>query len=232
MRNTPRATRATPCRFPAGLELRRSGRPAGDGVHRLRQSSSSTAALKAGETADDPRRHLRHRRHRHPDGQGRRRAGDRHRPRRGKGRRRRWPWAPTSPWTPSAEDFDAVAKADGGVDVILDMVAGPYFPKNIEALKTGGRLVHIAAQAGGTVELADPEDHAKAPGHHRLDPAAHDRPTKRPASPRRSSGSSGHGSPRERLKPVIDRVFPLAEAAAAHGWLEGGQHVGKVMLTP
>ncbi len=72
----------------------------------------------------------------------------------------------------SVEDFEAVAKADGGVDVILDMVAGPYFPKNIEALKTGGRLVHIAALAGGTVELADPEDHAKAPGHHRLDPAA------------------------------------------------------------
>src|SRR5665213_990432 len=53
----------------------------------------------------------------------------------------------------TSEDFEAVARAQGGVDVILDMVAGPYFPKNLEALNTGGRLVHIASQGGGTVEL-------------------------------------------------------------------------------
>jgi NADPH:quinone reductase-like Zn-dependent oxidoreductase len=33
------------------------------------------------------------------------------------------------------------------------------------------------------------------------------------------------------VKPMIDRSFPLAEAAAAHAWLEGGAHLGKVMLT-
>ncbi|MGI9169790.1 MAG: zinc-binding dehydrogenase, partial [Caulobacteraceae bacterium] len=33
-----------------------------------------------------------------------------------------------------------------------------------------------------------------------------------------------------KVRPVIDRVFPLAEAATAHAWLEGGEHLGKVML--
>ena len=51
------------------------------------------------------------------------------------------------------EDFAAVAKEMGGADVILDMVGGDYFAKNIDALKTGGRLVQIASQAGGTVQL-------------------------------------------------------------------------------
>jgi NADPH2:quinone reductase len=35
-----------------------------------------------------------------------------------------------------------------------------------------------------------------------------------------------------KLRPIIDRTFPLAEAAAAHAWLEAGRHVGKVLLVP
>jgi putative PIG3 family NAD(P)H quinone oxidoreductase len=53
----------------------------------------------------------------------------------------------------SAEDFESVAKAEGGVDVILDMVGGAYFPKNLEALNTGGRLVYIATLGGAVAEL-------------------------------------------------------------------------------
>jgi putative PIG3 family NAD(P)H quinone oxidoreductase len=129
----------------------------------------------------------------------------------------------------SAEDFEAVVKAAGGADVILDMVAGAYFPKNIESLRIGGRLAHIAAQAGGTVELAifkimqkrlvitgstlrprDDDEKARLAGE-----------VERVVWPWIAAG---------KVKPVIDRVFPLTQAAAAHAWLEGGAHVGKVML--
>jgi len=53
----------------------------------------------------------------------------------------------------SADDFAAIAKAEGGVDVILDMVGGDYIARDIDAINAGGRLVMIAAQAGATVEV-------------------------------------------------------------------------------
>ena len=130
----------------------------------------------------------------------------------------------------TSEDFEAVAKADGGVDVILDMVAGPYFPKNLEALRTGGRLVHIATQAGGSVELPIVKIMQK-----RLVVTGS---TLRPRSAdekARLAAAVEHGVwpwiAAGKVKPMIDRSFPLAEAGAAHAWLEGGAHLGKIMLT-
>ena len=131
----------------------------------------------------------------------------------------------------SADDFESIAKADGGADVILDMVAGPYFPKNIEALKTGGRLVHIAAQAGGTVELAILKIMQKrlVITGSTLRPRSADEKARVAAEVERVVWpwiAAG------KVKPVVDRVFPLSEASEAHAWLEGGEHLGKVMLTP
>ena len=130
----------------------------------------------------------------------------------------------------SSEDFAAVAAAHGGVDVILDMVAGPYFPKNLEALNTGGRLVHIAAQAGGVVELPIMKIMQK-----RLII------TGSTLRPRNADEKARIAAAVERVvwpwieagqvKPIIDRTFPLAEAAAAHARLEAGGQVGKVVLT-
>jgi len=130
----------------------------------------------------------------------------------------------------SAEDFEAVARQAGGVDVILDMVAGAYFPKNLGALKTGGRLVHIAVQGGGVVELAIGQIMQK-----RLVVTGS---TLRPRSAEEKARLAGEV---ERvvwpwieagvLRPIVDRTFPLAEAGAAHAWLEGGGHLGKVILT-
>ncbi len=130
----------------------------------------------------------------------------------------------------SADDFEAVAKTEGGVDVILDMVAGPYFPKNLEALKTGGRLVHIATLGGAVVELPilklmikrlivtgstlrprSAEEKARIAGE-----------IERVVCPWVASG---------KVRAIIDRTFPLEDAAAAHAWLEGGAHLGKVVLT-
>ena len=130
----------------------------------------------------------------------------------------------------SAEDFEAVAKAEGGVDVILDMVAGSYFAKNLEALKTGGRLVHIATLGGGTVELPILKLMIKrlVVTGSTLRPRPADEKARlageieRVVWPWVASG---------KVKAIIDRTFPLAEAAAAHAWLEGGAHLGKVVLT-
>ena len=129
----------------------------------------------------------------------------------------------------SVQDFEVEAKLFGGADVILDMVAGPYFPKNLEALKTGGRLVHIASQGGATVELPIFKIMQK-----RL---AITGSTLRPRSADEKARLAGEIErvvwpwiAAGKVKPVIDRVFPLEEAAAAHAYLEAGSHLGKVML--
>jgi putative PIG3 family NAD(P)H quinone oxidoreductase len=129
----------------------------------------------------------------------------------------------------TAEDFETVAEAEGGVDVILDMVAGSYFPKNIESLRTGGRLVHIAAQAGGMVELSIMKIMQKrlVVTGSTLRPRDADEKARIAAEVERVVWPwIAEG----RFVPVIDRLFPLREAAAAHAWLEAGEHVGKVML--
>jgi putative PIG3 family NAD(P)H quinone oxidoreductase len=130
----------------------------------------------------------------------------------------------------SAEDFEAVARANGGADVILDMVAGSYFPKNLEALNIGGRLVHIATLGGGVVDLPILKIMQKrlVITGSTLRPRSADEKARLTAEIERVVWpwvASG------RVKPIIDKVFPLAEAAAAHAWLEAGSHVGKVMLT-
>ncbi len=126
------------------------------------------------------------------------------------------------------EDFAAVAKAEGGVDVILDMVGGDYFPKNIDALKTGGRLVQIAALGGGTVPLEIfrlMQKRAVVTGS-TLRPRSADEKARLAAEVERVVWpwiADG------RLKQPIDATFPLADAAKAHARLEE-DHVGKVVL--
>ena len=130
----------------------------------------------------------------------------------------------------TTQDFAAIAQANGGADVILDMVAGAYFPKNLDALNTGGRLVHIASLGGAVVELPIFRIMQK-----RLVITGS---TLRPRSADEKARLAGEVErvvwpwiAAGKVKPVIDKVFPLAEAAAAHAWLEAGQHLGKVMLS-
>jgi len=130
----------------------------------------------------------------------------------------------------ASADFEAVARDAGGVDVILDMVAGAYFPKNLESLNIGGRLVHIAAQAGGTVELAIMKIMQK-----RLIITGS---TLRPRSADEKARLTGEVErvvwpwiAQGKVRAIVDRTFPLAEAGAAHAYLESGGHLGKVMLT-
>jgi putative PIG3 family NAD(P)H quinone oxidoreductase len=130
------------------------------------------------------------------------------------------------------EDFAvAVAEFTGGkgADVILDIVGGDYLPRNVAALAMGGRLVVIAVQGGARGEL----DLGLLMGKRAsvLASTLRARPLAEKAAivaavragvwPLISAGQ---------VRPVIDRVLPLAEAAAAHRLMEEGGHIGKIVL--
>lgn len=130
----------------------------------------------------------------------------------------------------TAEAFGEVAKADGGVDVVLDMVGGDYFAGNLDALKTGGRIVYIAAQAGG--EIAVPifrimQKRAVITGS-TLRPRDADEKARLTSEVERIVWPWVAAG---KVAPPIDRTVPLERAAEAHAHLEGGVHVGKVVLT-
>ena len=110
------------------------------------------------------------------------------------------------------------------------MVGGDYFAKGLDSLKIGGRIVFIASQAGG--EITVPvfrimSKRATITGS-TLRPRDADEKARLAAAveatvwPWIAAG---------RVRPRIDKVFPLPEAAAAHAHLEAGDHLGKVMLT-
>ena len=126
--------------------------------------------------------------------------------------------------------FAEAARAFGGADVVLDMVGGAYFTANLEALNTGGRIVYIAALAGA--EITVPvfrlmQKRAVITGS-TLRPRDADEKARLTAEIERLAWPwVTHGL----VRPPVDKVFPLAEAAAAHAHLEAGEHVGKVVLS-
>lgn len=131
------------------------------------------------------------------------------------------------------EDFvTAVRDATNGrgVDLILDMVGGPYIPRNIKALATDGRLAMIAFLAGPKAEVNFAQIMAK-----RLTVTGS---TLRPRSVQDKAVIAEALRTKVwplieagRITPVMDRVFPLQEAAAAHQRIESAGHIGKIVLT-
>jgi NADPH2:quinone reductase len=127
-------------------------------------------------------------------------------------------------------DWAAEIAKIGKVDVVLDMVAGDYIPKNIALLKQDGRLVIIALQRGATAELS-----AGAVMVNRLTITGS---TLRPQSVA-NKGRMAQGLKDKvwplletgKVKPIIYKTFPLKDAAGAHAELERADHVGKVMMT-
>jgi len=129
----------------------------------------------------------------------------------------------------TSDDFEALAKAAGGVDVVLDMVGGAYFAKNLAALKTGGRIVYIASLGGGTVELPI--------GAMMMKRATITGSTLRPRSADEKARLAGEVErvvwpwvEAGKVKTIVDHTFPLADAAKAHALLDS-PHLGKVVLT-
>lgn len=123
-----------------------------------------------------------------------------------------------------------VKKLSGGVDVVLDMVAGDYIPKNLALLKQDGRLVIIALQRGTKAEL-----NAAAVMVNRLTITGSTlRPQSIASKGRMAKGLKEKAWPlleSGKIKPIIYKTFPLRDAAGAHAELERADHVGKVMLS-
>lgn len=132
----------------------------------------------------------------------------------------------------ATQDFVAEVQAitgGKGVQAVLDMVGGDYLPRNVQCLAEDGRHVTIAVQRGITAEiniamimmrrltLTGSTLRARSVSFKTL--VAEE--LKRVVWPHVEAG---------KLKPVIDKTFPLSEAAAAHARMESGDHIGKIVL--
>ncbi len=127
------------------------------------------------------------------------------------------------------EDFEAVMRAEGGVDVILDMVGAPYFDKNLTILKDLGRLCYIAFLQGAKVEGDLTRLMLK-----RLTITGSTLRIRTDAyKAKLAEGVVAHVWPmikQGRFKPIVSRVFPLGEADAAHAQMDASDHTGKIIL--
>jgi putative PIG3 family NAD(P)H quinone oxidoreductase len=130
------------------------------------------------------------------------------------------------------EDFVERIRAEGGADIILDIMGAAYLDRNVDALGSDGRLVIIGMQGGVKAELNLGKLLGKRAGVI--------------ATALRSRPVSGRGSKSEivadvvahvwpmietgQVRPIIGAEFPIAEARAAHELLESGEVAGKVLL--
>ncbi|WNV85536.1 NAD(P)H-quinone oxidoreductase [Umezawaea sp. Da 62-37] len=134
----------------------------------------------------------------------------------------------------SAADFVAATlehTGGRGADVVLDIVGADYLARNIAALAPDGHIATIGLQGGLRAELdflapAAKSGSISATG---LRTRAHDekarivRGVTAEVWPLVETGA---------IRPVVDRTFPMAEAAEAHRVMETGDHVGKLVLVP
>jgi len=129
------------------------------------------------------------------------------------------------------EDEIKTLTENRGVDVILDMVGGPYFPKNIKILASEGRLLQIALMQGYKAEVD-------------FRPLLMKRvtltgSTLRPRSVKEKA-SIARGLFKEVwplldsgiIRPIIHQTFPLEKASDAHRLMESSNHIGKILLKP
>ncbi len=125
------------------------------------------------------------------------------------------------------QDF---VEAASPVNLILDMVGGSYFERNVKCLALEGRLVQIAVMEGNKVELS-----LATMMQRRLTITGS---TLRPRTPEEKGAIAraleasvwpllASGS----VRPIIYRTFPLADYLAAHELMESSDHIGKIVLT-
>jgi NADPH2:quinone reductase len=132
------------------------------------------------------------------------------------------------------QDFVEIVKADTGgrgVDVVLDMVGGDYIQRNMSAAAIWGRIVNISYQSGMQANVNFAPMLMK-----RLSLLA----TTLRARSNAEKGAIRDTLLREvwplidagRIKPVVDRVYPLGEAQEAHERMAKSAHIGKLLLAP
>jgi putative PIG3 family NAD(P)H quinone oxidoreductase len=131
------------------------------------------------------------------------------------------------------EDFVEVVRqetAGKGVDLILDIVAGSYVPRNLEAAAVEGRIVVISLLGGARAEvnfgvllskrltITGSTLRIRSVAQKAMVAAA----VRKNIWPLLAAG---------RARPIIYATFPLAEASAAHALMETSNHIGKIVLT-
>lgn len=132
------------------------------------------------------------------------------------------------------EDFVVAVKAftDGrGANLILDMVGGDYIPRNYEAAAQDGRIVQIAFLHGSRIEMDF--------GRLMLKRLTHTGSTLRSRAVSEKAAIARALADRVlpllaqgRVKPLIDSEFSLEDVARAHARMDGGEHIGKIVLRP
>ncbi|HUL66224.1 MAG TPA: NAD(P)H-quinone oxidoreductase [Burkholderiaceae bacterium] len=130
------------------------------------------------------------------------------------------------------EDFVAVIKDQTkgrGVDVVLDMVAGDYVPREIECVADDGRIAIIAVQGGASasVNFGTILRRRLTITGSTLRPRSVEFKT---AVAQKLRANAWPLLEAGRVKPMLFRRFPLADAAGAHALMESSQHVGKIVL--
>ena len=132
-------------------------------------------------------------------------------------------------WNYREVDFVDAMRAEGGANVILDMVGGDYIPRNVKALADDGRLIQIAFLQGPKVEMNFTQMMTR-------------RLTLTGSTLRPQSVAAKTAIAREletevwphlasgRIGPVMDSEFALSDAAKAHERMEGSTHIGKIVL--
>ena len=128
-------------------------------------------------------------------------------------------------------DFEAAIDtltAGQGVELILDMVGGSYFQRNIAAAARGGRIVNIAHLEGARAEI----DMLPVMLKNLTLTGSTLRARPIPEKTRLTNIIKEKIWPLagQEIKPIVDTVFPLAEAGAAQSLMETSQHIGKIIL--
>jgi len=116
-----------------------------------------------------------------------------------------------------------------GVEIVLDMVGGGYVPRNLECLAQDGRHVTIAALGGARAEInmgVLMRNRITMTGS-TLRPRSNEFKALLAQEIRQNAWPFAEEG---RLRPVMDRIFPLSDAGAAHARMEAGEHIGKIVL--
>jgi len=131
------------------------------------------------------------------------------------------------------EDFAAVIEEQTGgqgVDVILDVIGGPYWHQNMKSIALKGRMIIVGSMGGAAVEgmvtSALSQKRASVRGTLLRGRPLEEKATLIQAFNNRVMPLFAD----ETIRPIIDRVFPLDQAGAAHAYMESNANFGKIVL--